>query len=345
MKYEGGLKMRANFKKKLITLVAVVTVLCSVLTPSVLADAKNMTVAVSAVSFKDVKKTDWYYNSLDWASKKGIVKGYTDGTFKPNNRVTEAEFLSMLMRSYEPTIKVVVKNEKGRYWAEDYYIEAGRLGYKADGIKEPSDRDRQILRGDVADLITSSLGKSFKFTDDSIDFLLKQGLANGKVVNGKVDFDPASYLTRAEAVEFIRKVNDAIAKGKQKPNTDPVTTKPDVTSLEGLKKEVEKLGLTVKEGTGTNANDIYIKENVSSLAVYGKSNNELIIWTADKENVVEAARLLLEHMTGLSVNKDSFVKAINSVNENAETVKINVGSKTLVLDVQSTRYTINVTVK
>jgi hypothetical protein len=34
--------------------------------------------------FKDVKETDWFHKAVKWAKDKGILKGYDDGTFRPN---------------------------------------------------------------------------------------------------------------------------------------------------------------------------------------------------------------------------------------------------------------------
>lgn len=42
--------------------------------------------------FKDVKETDWFHKAVKWAKDKGILKGYPDGTFKPNQPLTRAEY-------------------------------------------------------------------------------------------------------------------------------------------------------------------------------------------------------------------------------------------------------------
>ena len=52
--------------------------------------------AVSASPFKDVAKTHKYYKAILWASQKGITKGYSDGTFKPDRAVTRGEAVHFL---------------------------------------------------------------------------------------------------------------------------------------------------------------------------------------------------------------------------------------------------------
>ena len=51
-----------------------------------------------SINFFDIKFGDWYYDSVRWAAAKSIVKGYEDGTFKPNQKITLQEFAVMLHR-------------------------------------------------------------------------------------------------------------------------------------------------------------------------------------------------------------------------------------------------------
>jgi len=50
-------------------------------------------------SFKDVENNDsnsWFYGYIEKAVSVGLVKGYPDGTFKPNGKVTKAEAVTVL---------------------------------------------------------------------------------------------------------------------------------------------------------------------------------------------------------------------------------------------------------
>ena len=42
----------------------------------------------------------WAKASIEWAKEKGLIKGYPDGSFKPNNTLTRAEACVMLERFY-----------------------------------------------------------------------------------------------------------------------------------------------------------------------------------------------------------------------------------------------------
>ncbi|MFC7680784.1 S-layer homology domain-containing protein [Paenibacillus sp. GCM10028914] len=49
--------------------------------------------------FPDVSSTKYYADATAWAAKQGIVKGYPDGTFKPDTNITRAQTASILTRN------------------------------------------------------------------------------------------------------------------------------------------------------------------------------------------------------------------------------------------------------
>ncbi|MBP5655940.1 MAG: S-layer homology domain-containing protein [Clostridiales bacterium] len=54
--------------------------------------------------FKDVKAKDYFYNAVLWASEKGIVAGYNDGTFKPNGNCLRRQMVTFLYK-YDKNLK------------------------------------------------------------------------------------------------------------------------------------------------------------------------------------------------------------------------------------------------
>ena len=48
--------------------------------------------------FKDVKEKDYYYKATLWASEKGILAGYSDGTFKPNGDCLRRQMVTFLYK-------------------------------------------------------------------------------------------------------------------------------------------------------------------------------------------------------------------------------------------------------
>ena len=52
--------------------------------------------AVGSADFSDVASGDWYANPVAWAASEGIVGGYGDGTFGPNDPITREQMASIL---------------------------------------------------------------------------------------------------------------------------------------------------------------------------------------------------------------------------------------------------------
>ena len=48
--------------------------------------------------FKDVGPNTWYTKSVAWATEKGIINGYGNGQFKPNQSITREDFAVMVWR-------------------------------------------------------------------------------------------------------------------------------------------------------------------------------------------------------------------------------------------------------
>ncbi len=73
-------------------------ILCS-LVLLVFAVVNIFVMPVSAASFTDVKDGSDVHEAVTVLNKLGVINGYDDGTFKPDNNVTRAEFTAMLLRT------------------------------------------------------------------------------------------------------------------------------------------------------------------------------------------------------------------------------------------------------
>lgn len=60
-----------------------------------------------AMSFKDTNDS-WAKDYISWCADNGIISGYTDGSFKPNNKITRAEFATMLAKSIKKEAPSIV---------------------------------------------------------------------------------------------------------------------------------------------------------------------------------------------------------------------------------------------
>ncbi|WP_156130329.1 S-layer homology domain-containing protein [Paenibacillus durus] len=75
----------------------------------------------AAISYKDVKEADWYYNDVAKAAAAGYITGYTDKTFKPNKPLTREELaviVSSLLQLNESSSPVsFTDTQASRAWS------------------------------------------------------------------------------------------------------------------------------------------------------------------------------------------------------------------------------------
>lgn len=151
--------------------------------------------AAGLSGFQDMSR-HWASKSVAWAAANGIVNGYEDGTFRPDQVVSEPEFLAMLLRAYPET--PVPSAQPGADWYEPYYDYARQQQWPV--LNSP---DRNLYnRGYVARLIAATQ-KGTMGLNDSIRFLLDQGLSQGKTAATIEGYQAEDKLTRAEAVQFV----------------------------------------------------------------------------------------------------------------------------------------------
>lgn len=77
-----------------------------------------------AFQFPDVPTNHWAAKQMDILSDKGVIVGYPDGTFRPDENVTRAEFASMAIKALGQEHTTVVQpvnftDITNEYWAYD----------------------------------------------------------------------------------------------------------------------------------------------------------------------------------------------------------------------------------
>ncbi|TDF93743.1 CAP-associated domain-containing protein [Paenibacillus piri] len=152
--------------------------------------------AAEAPVFSDTS-SHWGASAIAWGVQNHIVDGYADGSFRPDEPVSEPEFLAMLLRAY-PEIKLP-DAAAGAAWYKPYYDAADTRKWPVLHNADPA----KFNRGHVARIITASQ-KGTQSLNDSIRYLLDQGLSGGKTAATVAGYQAADRLSRAEAVQFIR---------------------------------------------------------------------------------------------------------------------------------------------
>ncbi|WP_075618256.1 S-layer homology domain-containing protein, partial [Paenisporosarcina indica] len=132
-------------------------------------------VYADAKDFTDVKKGNVYYEAVAYLAGQGTIKGYTDGTFKPNRVITRAEVASIVASSMNLKGKVSkdpgfsdVKKGVWYYEAVAALVEAGVFQGKTKNSFMPNE---PITRSEFAKVLSLAYGltenkePATKFTD------------------------------------------------------------------------------------------------------------------------------------------------------------------------------------
>lgn len=85
--------------------------------------------ASSKSGFKDLDSEHWAFKSIDTARKAGLVKGYTDGSFRPEAPVSRAETCAFLFRLSnaalpETAIPSAIEDVEAAHWAKPFIAAA-----------------------------------------------------------------------------------------------------------------------------------------------------------------------------------------------------------------------------
>lgn len=206
--------------------------------------AAGMTMqAFAAVTFPDVSQTKyaWAYKEISSMADEGIIKGYEDGTFRPENTVTKLEALSLIARilGVNEDVNASLKAFALENYADE--LEQYKLPYgeaelsfllvkgvlTVDELESYIGLDNQnvgLKRYEVAVLLTKAMGAeeetkakvitSLDYTDTNdipstakkyVEYVTEQGLMQGMENN---TFVPVGNVTRAQAAVVLYKLQD-----------------------------------------------------------------------------------------------------------------------------------------
>ena len=114
--------------------------------------------------FTDLEQ-NWYKTPINWAYEKGVVKGMTNTTFAPEEKVTREQIAVMMYRY-------------------------------AEGKKQDVSQRKKISSFSDAKKVSS-------WTKEAMEWAYAEGLITGNSINGKVLLDPQGNATRAQIATIL----------------------------------------------------------------------------------------------------------------------------------------------
>ena len=108
--------------------------------------------------FPDIAAGQWYTPYVCYSKEKNIVKGYTDGTFKPARNISKAEAVKVVLGSFVFTIpetadKSYFSDVSASSWYAPYLQTAFEKGILEETENSSFNPDTNILRGAVSHII------------------------------------------------------------------------------------------------------------------------------------------------------------------------------------------------
>jgi S-layer family protein len=214
--------------------------------------------AVGKVTFPDVTASHWASGYVNVASGQGLIEGFPNGEFKPNDQVTYAEALTMLVRAlgYQDSFLKGV-------WPGSHIAKAAEAGITS-GVSY-SDARGFANRGKVAQMVNNTLDadvvKVDTYKDGNVEYL------ESEVSLLKDKLDVSKYEDTRVVADKI--VNDGL-------NKDEIT----VLFLKDIDKEDDGVKKSYDEG---DEKDFTIAKNVNPRLNIGE---EVSVYMNDDDEIV-----------------------------------------------------------
>ncbi len=176
---------------------------------------------VTETRFSDIGSVTWAHEAINALAEKGVIAGKAVNTFAPQDNITRAEFVKILMGAFgmaDAHATADFADVPANHWAHAYVAAAAEKGI-VNGVGEGwFGANDSITRQDIVTLcyrlaesldvnMPGSATNAFKDADTIAEYakvaaskMKAAGIVNGR--EGNV-FDPASFATRAEATKII----------------------------------------------------------------------------------------------------------------------------------------------
>ena len=165
-------------------------------------------------------KGHWAESVIDEFIDKGYISGYSDNTFRPNNSITRAEFVSILNNVFGLTKSSgKVFSDTKTHWAKtsiDIGVTNGVCSGKSSTEFKPNDpitrEEAAVMISNYKKIADSNFDKLSKFKDahkvsswakPGVEGIIEKGYMSGYSDN---TFRPKNKITRAEAVATLSRI-------------------------------------------------------------------------------------------------------------------------------------------
>lgn len=226
--------------------------------------AASMAMSVTAFGAPTDIQGHWAQNTINKWVDKGDISGYPDGTFRPNNMITRAEFVVLVNNAmgYTKSGYAYFSDVPSHYWGKNAIqtgVAAGYISGDGNGIFRPND---PVTRQEAAAMISRILdlkqneSRAYRYTDSYAISNWAKGVvgavSEAGIMAGYPDgsFGPNRVLTRAEAVLALDKTVNYKPGDKEEDKEE--TQKEDMLLTQSKLEDTTITGdLTISDRLGT----------------------------------------------------------------------------------------------
>lgn len=179
----------------------------------------DMTITVKFSGYTDVKKTDWYYDAVNYANENGIMTGYSETQFAPNDKLSRAQACQVIYNiadANEQAIEAIFSDVPLGQWYTNAISWASKNGVVSGYGNNLFGPDDAITREQMAAILyrysgapsveTNNLGN---YTDanqisnwatDALNWCVENKIMVG---NGNGTMTPNKIISRAEVATIM----------------------------------------------------------------------------------------------------------------------------------------------
>lgn len=170
--------------------------------------------------YADLETNQHWSENIFWAMNKKLITDYKnvvnkktgkkENLLKPHDKLTEAQFLTVLFRYTDLAELSKTKSTNKKFSHSVVYQMAAKYKLPTKStLKSQSSADKLITRGKMAEILVSKhLGKKVSETE-AVDFFIMNDFTSAKTTK---DFKSSDGLTRAEIVTFMKKYDNFLNK-------------------------------------------------------------------------------------------------------------------------------------
>ena len=234
-------------------------------------------------SFRDVPAHYWAYEYISGLARFSVISGFPDGTFKPDEPVTRAQFAAILNQAFMSAQPFQVPNERlnatqpstptfadmpNGHWAAGYITKARTAGFLSGYPGNQFKPNQPISRVQALISIANGLGYQGESMAElsayrdaaAIPEYARPGITAAKAANIVVNYPALDLLlpnrsaTRAEIAAFVYQalVNDGraqpVAVAGARWNKAPITTLPTATEVFSFSADGQRLLALTTDG-------------------------------------------------------------------------------------------------